>query len=135
MGGRSAGVWPGRRQQLMRRWAALAASIVLAAAGHAPSVIHVGASNPHARLYGPADMLCDLNKCRLFNLPKEEGMDPNTIVEFGIPDVSGQDRVDMRRCSEQLCRASVLGYPSKRTSPPGHSGPTLFISPIDLQLD
>ena len=80
-------------------------------------------------------MLCDLNKCRLFNLPQAAGTAPSTIVEFGIPNMSGQDRIQMRHCSEQLCRASVLGYPSARTSPPGHSNPTVFITPVELRLE
>jgi hypothetical protein len=49
--------------------------------------------------------------------------------------MSGQDRVEMRRCTESICRASVLGFPSERTSPPGHSGPAVFITPIELRLD
>jgi len=119
----------------MRVSLAFAALLIMAAGGKPPVTIYVGAPNPAAKVYGPADMLCDLNKCRLFNLPKADGLASNTIVEFGIPEMSGQDRVEMRRCTETICRASVLGFPSERTSPPGHSGPAAFITPIELRLD
>lgn len=112
-----------------------AASLLLVAAGRSPSTLYVGPPNSAAALYGPADMLCDLNKCRIFNLPRAKGVAPNTIVEFGLPELFGQERVDMRRCSEQMCRATVLGYPSERTSLPGHTGPTVFITPIEVRLD
>jgi len=114
---------------------ALAASVWLIAAGARPVTIIVGTVNSDSKVYGPADMLCDLNKCRLFNLPVALGLAPNTIVEFGIPEMRGQDRIGMRRCMEEMCRASVLGYPSARTSPPGHSGPTVFITPVELRLE
>lgn len=114
----------------------LAAAVLLLAAGRSPATIHVGAPSSRALIYGPADMLCDLNKCRIFNLPKATGLARNTIVEFGMPEVmNGQDRVEMRRCSEQMCRASVLGYPSERTSLPGHTGPTVFITPVEIRLE
>ena len=120
----------------MRSAFALVASMFLMAAiARQPATIIVGTANSASKVYGPADMLCDLNKCRLFNLPEALGLQPNTIVEFGLPEMNGQDRVDMRRCMEQLCRASVLGYPSERTSPPGHSGPTVFITPVELRLE
>jgi hypothetical protein len=119
----------------MRIVLALAGSLLLMGAGTRPATIIVGTANTDSKVYGPADMLCDLNKCRLFNLPASLGLAPNTIVEFGIPEMSGQDRVDMRRCSEQMCRASVLGYPSERTSLPGHSGPTVFITPVEMRLE
>ena len=85
-------------------------------------------------LYGPADMLCDLNKCRLFELPSTLGLDPGTIVEFGLPAMGGQDRIDLRRCF-QICRASVLGYKSPNTSPPGQSNPTIAITPVEIRLE
>ena len=118
------------------RAALVAAAVLLAAAGaRQPAIIYVGAPDAHARVYGPADMLCDLNKCRLFNLPREPSLPPRAIAEFGIPVMSGQDRVELRRCLEQVCRASVLGTQSERTSLPGHSNPTLFITPIELRLE
>lgn len=119
----------------MRRSPVLAAAVLLLAAGRLPATIYVGVPNSRASIYGPADMLCDLNKCRIFNLPQTKGLARDTIVEFGIPELNGQDRVEMRRCSEQMCRASVLGYPSERTSMPGHTGPTVFITPVELRLD
>jgi hypothetical protein len=112
-----------------------AAFVLMAAGGRPPVTIFVGSPNRAAQVYGPADMLCDLNKCRLFNLPSDGGLASGTIVEFGIPETTGQDRVEMRRCTEQLCRASVLGYPSERTSLPGHSNPTVFITPVELRLE
>lgn len=117
----------------MRAALIVAACLLMAAGGRPPPVIVVGSPNSSSRVFGPADMLCDLNKCRLFNLPVEEGLPAGTIVEFGIPEMRGQDRVEMRRCTEQLCRATVLGYPSPRTSLPGHSNPTLFITPVELR--
>jgi hypothetical protein len=85
-------------------------------------------------VYGPADMLCDLNKCRLFNLPRTVVPVANTIVEFGLPEVMGQAAVEFRRCFA-LCRASVLGYESTPTSKPEQSNPTVFITPIEIRLD
>jgi hypothetical protein len=117
--------------------ALLGAALLTAAAAppsHAPTSIFVGTANAATKSYGPADMVCDLNKCRLFSLPPDAGLQPNTIVEFGIPDMGGQDRVEMRRCMETMCRATVLGYPSERTSSPGHAGPTVFITPVELRL-
>ncbi len=116
-------------------FAAAASLFLMAANGRPPVTLFVGTANRASRVFGPADMLCDLNKCRLLNLPKVNNLEPKTIVEFGIPDMSGQDRVEMRRCTEHLCRASVLGYPSERTSPPGHSRPTVFITPVEMRLE
>ncbi len=126
------------------RWLLAGLTVMLMAAGPVddkpglppppgPVTIYVGAPNPAAVLYGPADMLCDLNKCRLFRLPASNGLAPNTIVVFGYPGVAGQDRIDLRRCLE-LCRASVLGYPSTATSPSEFAGPSVFITPVELRL-
>ncbi len=99
-----------------------------------PGTIYVGAPNPAAVVYGPADMLCDLNKCRLFSLPADSGLASGTIVMFGLPAVGGQDRIDMRRCLESVCRASVLGFQSPPTSPSEYAGPSVFITPIEIRL-
>ncbi len=76
----------------MRLALVVAAFVLMAAGGRPPVTIFVGAPHGDSRLYGPADMLCDLNKCRLFNLPETAGLAPGTIVEFGIPEMGGQDR-------------------------------------------
>jgi hypothetical protein len=116
------------------RWLLAGLMVMLMGAGPGPVTIYVSAPNPAAVLYGPADMLCDLNKCRLFRLPASLGLAPDTIVVFGYPTLDGQDRIDMRRCL-QLCRASVLGYPSAPTSPSEYAGPSLFITPVELRLE
>ena len=118
----------------MPRWLPLLAMLVLATAVQArPVTITVGAAHTPSMTYGPADMLCDLNTCRLFNLPKEEGLPAGTIVEFGFPQMGGQDRVDLRRCL-QLCRASVVGYATSQTTP-DHGNPTVAITPIEMRLE
>ncbi len=120
----------------MRRLACAVAMACLAAgaASAKPATITVGAPHPGALVYGPADMLCDLNKCRLFGLPAALHLPANAIVEFGVPQMEGQQRIELRRCF-QLCRASVLGFASDATSPPGHGNPTVFITPIELRLE
>ena len=118
----------------MRR--ALLIGLVLAAATAQarPVTIHVGAPHTPSTLFGPADMLCDLNTCRLFSLPKETGLPANAIVEFGLPQLSGQDRVDIRRCF-QICRASVLGFVADQKAGPGEANPTVSIVPIEMRLE
>jgi hypothetical protein len=96
--------------------------------------LSVGRAHTPSMVYGPADMLCDLHKCRLFNLPPTVTPIANTIVEFGLPEVAGQDAVEFRRCFA-LCRASVLGYESNPTSKPEQSNPTVFITPIEIRID
>lgn len=108
--------------------------VTVGAAQARPVTLFVGKPSPDAILYGPADMLCDLNKCRLFELPASLHLVPGTIVEFGLPAMGGQDRIDLRRCF-QVCRAGVLGYQSPNTSPPGQSNPTIAITPIEIRLE
>ena len=113
----------------------LPALAVLLSVGAQARPVNIVISGPHSPslLYGPADMLCDLNTCRLFNLPKETGLPPDAIVEFGLPQLGGQDRVDIRRCF-QICRASVVGYETNQKTPSEHGNPTVAISPIELHL-
>ncbi len=99
-----------------------------------PVTVSVGRPHTPSVVYGPADMLCDLHKCRLFNLPSTVAPVSNTIVEFGLPEVAGQDAVEFRRCFA-LCRASVLGYESNPTSKPEQSNPTVFITPVEIRLE
>ncbi len=115
-------------------WAPLLAALLPWTASARPATLFVGAPHTPSVLYGPADMLCDMFKCRLFNLPRGLAASTDTIVEFGLPTLSGQDRVDLRRCL-QVCRASILGYESSPTSNPEHSKPTLFITPIEMRLE
>lgn len=139
MGRGQSGERPGRGKQLS--WGHLPAAAALLATmlsiGHAqarPVTMFVGAQHTPSVLYGPTDMLCDLNTCRLFNLPKEIGLPASTIVEFGLPTLNGQDRVDIRRCF-QICRASVLGFETKERVTPGHGNPAITITPIELRLE
>ena len=115
-------------------WALLAVMLAPGLALARPATLYVGAAHTPSALYGPADMLCDLFKCRIFGLPMTQVRQPDTIVEFGLPELTGQSRVDVRRCF-QICRASVLGYQSTPTSLPESSKPTLFITPIELRLE
>ena len=117
------------------RWALTLAVVLLAAGAQArPVTIVVGADHTPSTVYGPADMLCDLNTCRLFNLPAETGLPPDAIVEFGLPQLSGQGRVDIRRCF-QICRASVLGFQTQEKPPPEQGNPTVAIVPIEMRLE
>ena len=84
--------------------------------------------------YGPADMLCDLNTCRLFNLPKDVGLPANAIVQFGLPQLSGQDRVDIRRCL-QVCRATVTGFEAPQKPAWDPANPIITITPIEMRLE
>ncbi|WP_158747032.1 hypothetical protein [Acidisphaera sp. L21] len=118
----------------MRRLLPIAVIMVAFGAQARPVTLTLGKTTLPTTLYGPADMLCDLHKCRLFNLPASVTPIRNTIVEFGLPDMSGQDGVEFRRCFA-LCRASVLGYESNPTSKAEQSNPTLFITPIELRLE
>ena len=115
--------------------ACLAGFFITSAASAHPITLVVGEQHTPSELFGPADMLCDLNKCRMFNLPDRAGLPPDTIVEFGLPEMQGQYRIALRHCIEALCRASVLGFASEPTSAPGHSRPTLFITPIEMRLE
>ena len=115
----------------------LLAALLAVTAGGAqarPATMYVGAPRTPSVTYGPADMLCDLNTCRLFNLPKDAGLPPNAIVEFGLPQLNGQDRVDIRRCF-QVCRATVIGFESQQKTTPDHGNPTVAITPIEMRLE
>ncbi len=118
----------------MWRLLPLLAVVIAAGVQAKPVTIKVGPEQTPAVQYGPADMLCDLNTCRLFNLPKETGLPANAIVEFGLPKLDGQDRVDLRRCF-QICRASVLGIVAAQKSPSEPSNPTVSIIPIEMRLE
>ena len=111
-----------------------AVSLAAASADARPVTMYVGAPHTPFVTYGPADMLCDLNTCRLFNLPKEVGLAPSAIVEFGLPQLNGQDRVDIRRCF-QICRATVTGFETQLKTPPEHGNPTVAITPIEMRLE
>ena len=117
----------------MRRTALLVLVLIATGAQSRPVTIVVGARHTPSIVYGPADMLCDLNTCRLFNLPQETGLPLHAIVEFGLPQLSGQGRVDIRRCF-QICRASILGFETQERTPPEHGNPTVAIIPIEMRL-
>lgn len=118
--------------------AALVGAIALLAPGaaiaRAPVVVYVGSPHDGSVVYGPGDMLCDLHLCRLFAVPQTPLTPKGVIVEFGIPQPSGQGRIDIRRCL-QVCRASVLGFASERTSKQTSPGPAVFITPVEMRLD
>jgi hypothetical protein len=118
----------------MRRLLPVIGLLMAAAAQAKPATITVGAAHTPSVQYGPADMLCDLNTCRLFNLPTATGLPRNAIVQFGLPQLDGQDRVDLRRCF-QICRASVIGYVAPQKSPPEPANPTVSIIPIEMRLE
>lgn len=135
MGGGQSRERPCRGQQLMKRTALVVlGSLVVGGVQARPVTMFVGAAHTPNVLYGPADMLCDLNTCRLFSLPKGNGLSSEAIVEFGLPQLNGQDRVDIRRCF-QICRASVLGFETRPKVPPEHANPTVVITPIELHLE
>jgi hypothetical protein len=125
---------PHRGRQAMWRLLPALAVLMATAAQAKPATIQVGPAHTPSVDYGPADMLCDLNTCRLFNLPKETGLPPNAIVQFGLPQLDGQDRVDLRRCF-QICRASVIGYAAPQKAPQGPENPTVSIIPIEMRLE
>jgi hypothetical protein len=91
----------------------------------APS--HAGSS-----IYGPADMLCDLDQCHMFSVP---GFPRNGTIDFQMPQLAGQQRIDLRRCFN-LCRVTVVGYIASdvvhRT--PDQQNPSVLITPTELQL-
>jgi hypothetical protein len=115
---------PHRGRQAMWRLLPALAVLMATAAQAKPATIQVGPAHTPSVDYGPADMLCDLNTCRLFNLPKETG----------LPQLDGQDRVDLRRCF-QICRASVIGYAAPQKAPQGPENPTVSIIPIEMRLE
>ena len=118
----------------MGRLTFLVVLLAAAAVQAKPATIIVGGPHTPSMVYGPADMLCDLDTCRLFNLPKETGLPPDAIAEFGLPKLGGQDRVELRRCFK-VCRASVVGYETKQKTPPEHGNPTIAITPIEMRLE
>ena len=104
---------------------------LMAAEPMGPITFHLAPAHPGSTSYGPADMECDLDKCHMFKVP---GMPPNGTVDFQMPFLQGQDRVNLRRCFS-LCRAVVTGYPSEpehRT--PDQRNPSISIAAIDLSI-
>ena len=95
--------------------------------------LKVGPAHPGAILYGPADMLCDLDKCHMFEVP---GFPKNGTVDFQMPALTRQDRIDLRRCFN-ICRVSVLGYVSDETGhpTPDQQNPSITITPVELRLE
>ena len=105
-----------------------------AAGAKEPVTVYVGSPHDGAILYGPSDMLCDMHMCRMFGVPASPTVPKGATVEFGLPQPEGQGRIDIRRCLE-VCRASVLGFPSERTSKQTSPGPAVFITPIEMRLN
>ncbi len=114
----------------MRRMLLLSVFLV-AAAPLPPVTFHLAPAHDGSNTYGPADMLCDLDKCHMFKVP---GMPSNGTVDFHFPALQGQERIDLRRCFS-LCRATVTGYPSEpehRT--PDQRNPSISIAATELQI-
>ncbi len=118
---------------------ALRGCLTVAAVAAAPSraadlpsvTLNLGPAHEGSVTYGPADMLCDLEKCHMFKVP---GMPSNGTVDFQMPFLKGQDRQDLRRCFS-LCRALVTGYPSEpehRT--PDQRNPSITIIASEMRL-
>jgi hypothetical protein len=96
-----------------------------------PVTITLAPAHAGSTTYGPADMLCDLDKCHMFKVP---GMPPNGTVDFQMPFLKGQERTDLRRCFS-ICRATVVGYPSEpehRT--PDQRNPSITIAATEMNL-
>jgi hypothetical protein len=93
----------------------------------------VGPPHVGAIVYGPADMLCDLDKCHMFLVP---GFPKNGTVDFQMPYLKGQERTELRRCFN-ICRVSVLGYVSDETGhpTPDQQNPSITITPVELRLE
>ncbi len=93
----------------------------------------VGPAHVGAIIYGPADMLCDLDKCHMFLVP---GFPKNGTVDFQMPALKGQERTELRRCFN-ICRVSVLGYVSDETGhpTPDQQNPSITITPVELRLE
>jgi hypothetical protein len=93
----------------------------------------VGPAHNGAIVYGPADMLCDLDKCHMFLVP---GFPKNGTVDFQMPALKGQERTELRRCFN-ICRVSVLGYVSDETGhpTPDQQNPSITITPVELRLE
>ncbi len=115
----------------MRR-CVLMLSVLLMAADLPPVTLKLGPAHEGSATYGPADMLCDLDKCHMFKVP---GLPSNGTVDFQMPFLKGQDRKDLTRCFA-LCRASVVGYPNEpdhRT--PDQRNPSITIAVTEMRLE
>jgi hypothetical protein len=109
----------------------LMAPLLMAAEPLPPVTLKLAPPHPGSTTYGPADMLCDLDKCHMFKVP---GMPSNGTVDFQMPFLKGQERTDLRRCYS-ICRASAIGYPSEpehRT--PDQRNPSITIAVTELDL-
>lgn len=95
--------------------------------------LQVSPGHSGAIVYGPADMLCDLDKCHMFMVP---GFPKNGTVDFQMPSLKGQERTELRRCFN-ICRVSVLGYVSDETGhpTPDQKNPSITITPVELRLE
>ena len=97
--------------------------------------IKLGEVTAATEKFGPGDMICDLNKCRLFNMPPDSARySDRALIEFGFPGMSGQDRFIMRRCTGALCRATVSGIRTAPTSRPESANPTIFVVPAEIEV-
>ena len=101
----------------------------------AAETIRLGDASAATETFGPGDMICDLNKCRLFNMPSDPARySDRALVEFGFPGMSGQNRFIMRRCTGRLCKATVSGTRTTPTSRPESANPTIFLVPAEIEV-
>ena len=114
-------------------WALAAMVCTGSGAARAAETIKLGEPTTAAETFGPGDLICDLNKCRLFNLPSDPARySARALVEFGFPGMSGQDRFVIRRCTGTLCKATVTGKRTTPTSRPESANPTIFVVPVEI---
>ena len=111
----------------------LAMILCSTAANAAPYTITMGDKAAGSEVFGPADLICDLNKCRMFTLPVASHVPANAIIEFGQPKMTGQDRIVMRRCIE-LCRAIVTGVRIASPTRQESQRPEIYITPSELLI-
>jgi hypothetical protein len=123
----------------MRKISTLAAMFAVALTAQSGAAVlkaitlKVGPAHNGAIVYGPADMLCDLDKCHMFMVP---GFPKNGTVDFQMPALKGQERTELRRCFN-ICRVSVLGFVSDETGhpTPDQQNPSITITPVELRLE
>ena len=106
-------------------------SVLLMAADLPPVTFELAQPHAGSATYGPAEMMCDGDKCHMFKVP---GMPSNGTVDFQMPFLKGQERTDLKRCYS-LCTASAVGYPSDpehRT--PDQRNPSISIAVTELRI-
>lgn len=106
--------------------------MAIAASPLPPATLKINPPHASTVTYGPADMMCDRDKCHMFLVP---GFPKNSTVDFQMPFLNGQNRTDLQRCFN-VCKVSVLGYVSDVTGhpTPDQRNPSITITPIEIRL-